>query len=126
MHTLVHTLSRLDVSDFRLTMRDTSTIFHRITRSFKRDPLGKITQTAFWSAYRFAFTDRAAQLGGPQLMNASEVIKIVSEIVPGASASVEANPENPSAKVFLIKGIRERKRACRSSRHRAPSTRSLR
>jgi hypothetical protein len=43
-------------------------------------------------------------------MNASEVIKIVSEIVPGASASVEANPENPSTKVFLIKGIRERKR----------------
>lgn len=85
--------------------------FRRITRSFKRDPHGKVTQTAFWSAYRVAFTDRAAQLSGPQLMNASEVIKIVSEIVPGASASVEPNPENPSAKVFLIKGIRERKRA---------------
>lgn len=87
--------------------------FERITRSFKADPAGKVTQTAFWTAYRAAFSDRVQRLGlqAPALMTASEVIKIVSEIVPGASASVEPNPTDPSGKVFLIKGIQERRGA---------------
>lgn len=72
-----------------------------------------MTQTAFWTAYRAAFSDRVQRLGPqvPALMTASEVIKIVSEIVPGASASVEPNPNDPSGKVFLIKGIQERRGA---------------
>lgn len=72
---------------------------------FEPEPAAEITQVALWQAYRAEF-EPIVQRGGQPMLGAADIIKLSSQVFPGALAMVIEQPERK----FIIRGIRVKDR----------------
>ena len=70
---------------------------------FTRAPDAELTQMEFWQSYQEEFR------GVPDLLSAADLIKLIAQIFPGASAMV-VKPAPNAPQRFIIKGIDIRQR----------------
>ncbi|KAL9935011.1 hypothetical protein V8E36_006087 [Tilletia maclaganii] len=70
---------------------------------FARAPDAELTQMEFWQSYQEEFR------GVPDLLSAADLIKLIAQIFPGASAMV-VKPAPNAPQRFIIKGIDIRQR----------------
>lgn len=70
---------------------------------FEAEPDSEVTQVTLWTAYRGEFDATAQQY---PILAAADIIKMASEVFPGAAPMVTEPPD----KRFIIKGIRMRDR----------------
>ena len=76
---------------------------------YEADPLGEVTQVALWKSYREqwdAYLPLIERDQIPRILTASDIIKLSSEIFPGATPSVIPDSFAASGKRFVIKGMR--------------------
>jgi hypothetical protein len=86
-------------------------------RLFDGSPEGEMTQVDFWTLYKDSF----AVYGIDKLMRATDLIKEVSTVFPGAKAKViPGDDEKPTR--YVIRGLKRKRVAVETSSSPEPST----